>query len=160
MQKICSQEAAVTRAARSGQWSDELQAHAVGCTVCKEIVQTVLAMQSLAAPAAMTSRLPDAELLWRRALLAAKQAEVRRTQRPLRIAEYASCVVIALAFGGWLAWYWPAWQPQFSGWQASVAPQVLQLSWFLLGPSQGLSATTAALVIAAALAAYPLLAED
>jgi hypothetical protein len=162
---ICSQEMAVARAARSGHWDTALKSHADDCPACKEVVQTVLAMQSLAAPAAIAP-MPDADLLWRKALLEQRQAAAQRAQRPLRIAEYASLGVIALALSGWLAWYWPALQPQLAGWPTSLLPALWQAAWFLLeaNPSSvsalAPSAWIALLAVAVTLAAYPLLAED
>ena len=176
---ICSQETMVARAARSGHWDSALKSHAAACPTCKEVVQTVLAMQSLTAPAAIDRAVPDADLyadlLWRKALLAQKQAEAQRAQRPLRIAEYVSIAVIALALSGWLAWYWPQIaampQTQLAAWKTSLWPALWQAAWFLLeaapttplsvlAPSAWPFGAVVLLAVAATLAAYPLLAED
>lgn len=166
---ICSQDAMVARAARSGHWDTALKSHADACPTCKEVVQTVLAMQSLAAPAAINSPLPDVDLLWRKALLAQKQAEADRALWPLRLAEFGSAAVIAMAFAAFLVWYWPQvlqqTQAQFTAWQTGLWPQLWQAGWWLAGMTLELFSAAAPfslvlMALVAALVVHPLLAEE
>jgi len=70
---MCSQEMAVAKAARTGEWNDSLESHVTGCVNCKEVMQTVRAMRSLAAAPDGESSMPEATRLWCLALLEQRQ---------------------------------------------------------------------------------------
>src|SRR5712691_4643113 len=104
-EKICSQENAVARAARTGLWDKALRDHAAACTACQELVVAVTAMESLVSRSENNSERPDAGWLWRKALLEQKQAEADVAQRPLRVAQFASVPALILAVASLIGSY-------------------------------------------------------
>ena len=158
---ICPEEFAVSRAARTGQWSDLLREHAAVCAICREVLLTTRWMGSLAEARDERSALPDAERAWCAALLAQKQTEVERAQRPLLVAE-AFIVLLGLGALGWFSWHAPETGYWLTEWLARVLlpPWVGVASAATVRPA--LSATLAALilVIVSWLIAHPLLGED
>ncbi|OFV95328.1 MAG: hypothetical protein A3H94_02370 [Acidobacteria bacterium RIFCSPLOWO2_02_FULL_60_20] len=162
---MCSQEMAVAKAARTGEWNDSLESHVTGCVNCKEVMQTVRAMRSLAAAPDGESSMPEATRLWCLALLEQRQLEVARARRALVSMELATSALMALGCVGWLAWYWPLLTAQLTAWQTNLWPQLWQAAWFLAGEAPALASRPAlwlALLLAAGaiLLAQPLLAED
>jgi len=162
---MCSQEMAVAKAARTGEWNDSLESHVTGCVNCKEVMQTVRAMRSLAAAPDGESSMPEATRLWCLALLEQRQLEVARARRALVSMELATSALMALGCVGWLAWYWPLLTAQLTAWQTNLWPQLWQAAWFLAGEAPTLASRPALLlalllVAGAILLAQPLLAED
>ena len=171
---LCSQEAAVAKAVRTGRWNPEMEAHAAVCSVCKEVAQAARWMQALAQPAAVPAvsptagdaPMPDASWLWCRALLDQKQAEARGARRRLAAAEMGCAALMALLLAGWLRWNWPAVEASLSGLETSLRPQLWRaVAWFLMPSAGDLFSLTATLLlalagVAALLASYPLLSEE
>jgi hypothetical protein len=168
---LCEHESAVAKAARTGHWSAELEAHATRCAACRETVATVQAMQSLAAPAAQAApetAAQDATRLWCLALIERKRTEAARARTMMTVVEAAVFAVVALGVGSWLAWNWPQvsaeMTAQLSVWQASLAPALWQALWFVAGETPEASSIPSAVLLAllavAILVAQPLLAED
>ena len=159
---VCPQEGAVWRAARASRWDESLTAHVRECSVCGEIVQTTLWMQTLAQPAENTLALPDGNLLWRQSRLALKQAEMERALRPLRLAEVLPKAVFALAFVGWLAWAWSSAGGLLPWIFSRMLPQVWGFTWTMgtFFSSGTFLLVTAAFSVGAILAASPLLAKE
>ena len=103
---MCPQEAAVLRAARTGEWPEALAAHAAQCRHCREIADTARWMQALAQSSEKNPALPDAKLVWWRAQLAEQRAKAERTRNALGWLEIASGTVVPLGLAGWVAWHW------------------------------------------------------
>lgn len=163
-QAICPEEAAVLRAIRAGQWPEALQAHGAVCTACQETAQLSHWMRGLALGPQENLALPEAGLLWCKALLAQKQAEVERAQKPLEVIEAVSASVIALTSAGWLAWNWPGIQGWWNGLLAGLAPQYWKAGWWAASSAMTLSTSAVlpivVLCLAVILVAHPLLAGE
>lgn len=158
----CPHEEAVTRAARRDHWEDFLRSHALKCVICREAVEVVQSLRSLAEGAETDCTLPEAELLWSNALLAEKQVALERARKWLALTQAAPLLLVVLAFAGWFAWNWSEIQPLPAGFLGVLPPQVwravesvpylgLALFWLI-------GAVILALVVI--LFAHPLLAED
>ena len=91
----CSYEAAVTDAARSGQWTASLRAHVAGCTECSDLVRVAEWMGNVAARVARTHSLPDPTYLWLRAQLEKRADEARAVPRSRVVA----LALLSLAIG-------------------------------------------------------------
>jgi hypothetical protein len=98
----CPHEEAVTAAARSGEWSDELRDHRDGCLICAEMTLVVAALTGDAEHLEMVApELPDPSLIWLRARLSARRREVHRATRWILLVQRATlavAVAIGLAF--------------------------------------------------------------
>ena len=111
--KGCSQESAVARAVRTGEWNEGLRAHLRQCASCRGVQEAVRWMQALAAAPqeAMESRdlpdaLPDARILWLRAHLRERQAAAERAHSISRWVETGCIAAVCAILGIWLAWSW------------------------------------------------------
>lgn len=115
---LCKYEKEVTTALRFGQLSDELQAHVAGCAACSEVMLVGGWLQHDADSIGEIS-IPDAALVWRRALSRSRAANIARAIRPIQWVIHASiAVMIAVTF--WLIPGLPAW----FGWLAQVTASV------------------------------------
>ena len=160
--RMCPEELAVARAARTGQWNDLLRDHAARCATCREVLQATRWMGSLAQASDERSTLPAAERVWCAALLAQKQADVERAQRPLLLAEMF-IAMLGLAAVSWLAWHGLEIGFWLTDWFArGLLPQPWTGLATVSPVRPALSAALAALVltIVALLVAQPLLGED
>jgi hypothetical protein len=102
----CSQEDAVVRAARSGQWEDSLKTHVDECRVCREVAQATQWMQRLAGRFEEGRPLPDPGLMWLRAQIMEDHAIKERGLRTLRLAGTVAQGGLALAAAVWATWNW------------------------------------------------------
>ena len=97
--KPCPFEEAVAAAARSGQWSPELQTHRDGCLTCAELTLVVAALATDAEElAAINAPLPDPAPIWLRARLASRERQYQRATRAIVWVQRAA-MAIALAIG-------------------------------------------------------------
>ena len=105
----CTHEDAVTAAARSGEWTPELQAHRDGCMTCAELTLVVAAMAADAEELLnLAEPLPDPGVIWFRAQLAEREKNFRRATRAIVWVQRATIAVVAavgLAFAPGL-WTW------------------------------------------------------
>ena len=97
--KPCPFEEAVAAAARSGQWSPELQTHRDGCLTCAELTLVVAALATDAEElAAIDAPLPDPTPIWLRAQLASREQQFQRATRAIVWVQRAA-VAVTLAVG-------------------------------------------------------------
>ena len=97
--KPCPFEEAVAAAARSGQWSLELQTHRDGCLTCAELTLVVAALATDAEElAAIDAPLPDPTPIWLRAQLASREQQFQRATRAIVWVQRAA-VAVTLAVG-------------------------------------------------------------
>jgi len=97
--KPCPFEEAVAAAARSGQWSPELQTHRDGCLTCAELTLVVAALATDAEGlAAIDAPLPDPTPIWLRAQLASREQQFQRATRAIVWVQRAA-VAVTLAVG-------------------------------------------------------------
>jgi hypothetical protein len=91
----CVHEDAVAVAAKSGEWTPELQAHRDGCMICAELTLVVAAMTADAEDLLNLSKpLPDPGVIWLRARLAEREDNFRRATRPIVWAQRATIAVV------------------------------------------------------------------
>jgi hypothetical protein len=159
--QVCPEEFAVSRAGRTGQWNDLLRDHAAHCATCREVLLATRWMGSLAQVSDASDRLPDAERTWCAALLAQKQAEVERAQRPLLVAE-ALIVLLGLGALGWLSWHALETGLWLTEWLARglLPPWAASVGAAPVRPALSGALAALILVIASWLVAHPLLGED
>jgi hypothetical protein len=104
----CEHELAAARAARTGFASEQTRRHAASCAACEEAAMVASFMnQSVRAMAAAAVPPPPAAAIYWKARLAARQAALRRAERPIQLAErvgYASAALVGL---GAAVWAWP-----------------------------------------------------
>jgi hypothetical protein len=91
----CSYEAAVTEAARSGQWTKSLRAHVAGCAECGDLARVAEWMGNVATRVVRTQSLPDPTYLWLRAQLEKRVDEARAVPRSRVVA----LALLSLAVG-------------------------------------------------------------
>jgi hypothetical protein len=166
----CSEESAVARAIRSGEWDEGLEAHVRRCGTCRSVRQAAQWMQALA-PASQLgtgeqANLPDPQVLWLRAQLSERQAAAERAHQILQWVEVVCAMVICAGMGIWLAWNWS----EVGGAIGDEMNWVLFESWpalwnsvYAYGPMNApilFSSALAAIALVAVAIAYPLLARE
>ena len=92
----CSYEAAVSDAARSGQWTKSLRAHVAGCTGCSDLARVAEWMANVATRVVRTQSLPDPTYLWLRAQLEKRADRARAVPRSRVVALALSSLVVGL----------------------------------------------------------------
>jgi hypothetical protein len=102
----CPQEAALTKAIRTGRLDESLTSHADGCATCREIIQTASWMQALAHSSESSPNLPHASLVWWKAQLSEEQVKTEQAQDFYELVEMGSAAVISVGLLGWLTWNW------------------------------------------------------
>jgi hypothetical protein len=104
----CPFEAAVSQAARSGDWNEELRAHRVECRTCAEQTLVVAALAADAEDLTnLESPLPDPGVIWFRAQLADREIRFERATRAIVWVQRAT-IAAAAAVGLFFAHgYWP-----------------------------------------------------
>ena len=166
----CSEESAVARAVRSGEWNESLEVHVRSCGTCHSVRQAAQWMQALAPESQLGAReqtnLPDPQVLWLRAQISARQAAAERAHQSLQWVEVVSAMVICAGMGIWLAWNWS----EVGGVIGDGMNWVLFESWPALwnsldayGPVNApilFSSALAAIALVAVAIAYPLLARE
>jgi len=95
----CIHENEIVRAARTGQWPDDLRSHWAGCAACAE---AALVAESLSA--APETEAPAAGLVWFKAELRRRQEAMDQALKPIRWAERAVAATGVLGVVGVLAW--------------------------------------------------------
>ncbi|MEJ2581375.1 MAG: hypothetical protein P8127_07035 [Acidobacteriota bacterium] len=99
----CLYENAVAAAARSGEWSPEIEAHRDGCLTCAELTLVVSALAADAEELAeMDTPLPDPGQIWLRARLATRERDCQRATRAIGLIQGAT-VATAIAIGVFFA---------------------------------------------------------
>lgn len=95
----CPYEEAVAEAARSGEWSPELESHRNGCLGCAELTLVVAALATDSEMVeAFDAPLPDPSPIWMRARLATRERDFQRATRAIVWVQRAA-VALALAVG-------------------------------------------------------------
>ena len=172
----CSEESAVARAIRSGEWNDGLEAHVRGCGTCRSVRQAAQWMQGLAPASQLEAgqaNLPDPQVLWLRAQLSERHAAAERAHRSLQWVEVICAMVICAGLSVWLVWDWS----EVGGAIGDGVNWVLFESWpavwnslytytygfYAYGPVNApilFSSSLGAIALVAVAIAYPLLARE
>jgi hypothetical protein len=154
-QMNCAQEAAVTKAVRTGNWEESLTAHAATCAVCRDIIEAASWMQALARSPEAISTLPEASLLWWKARLSEKQEKAERVQDVSEWVEIASVTAISIGLAAWVAWNWLAVQTSMTKLMVTMQLWVTASSTSLL-----FLPVSVVLCLAFAVLTYPILVDD
>jgi len=161
MKHECSQEEAVAKAIRAGEWPAELAGHAAECAVCRGIAQASHWMRSLASSLDARSvisqpvrALPEPELAWQRARLAEERDKAEKVFTVLEWVQTGSAAAAPIGLAGWVAWNWYAIEGVAGQFLLDAWPQLSSATYALA------SLVPAALTLAALALGYPLLAGD
>lgn len=95
----CDQEQPVIRAAASGEWTPQLQAHAESCVSCQDAVRVSQLLQSLV-PTPKPD-LPPASYVWWKSRMRQRRAAQRRVTRLIAVMQTAT---VAAAITGLAIW--------------------------------------------------------
>lgn len=92
----CERELAILRAVQEGPWTDELRAHAAVCSSCAQLMLVAATfveddLVTIARP------LPNATIIWWRAMAHRKQWLAQRVARPIQVLDAASGIVAIAA---------------------------------------------------------------
>jgi hypothetical protein len=164
----CGQESDVARAARSGEWSETLEAHLRDCAICRGVRETARWMQTLAQGAAREAQegLTDPRILWLRAQLSERQAAAERTHKVLQWVEIACVAAACAGLGIWLAWSWNEIGGEIAdglSWALFEAWPALWGNVYAYGPVNApilFTSVVAAISLVALGVAYPLLVRE
>lgn len=102
----CPQEEKVIKAARTGGWENSVRTHILQCAYCREVAEISEWMNLTAAADTRESLLPDPELLFMNAQVAAIQEAQEKALRPLAIAELIVRISIILILAGATLYIW------------------------------------------------------
>jgi len=92
----CEQENAVVEAARTAEWTPELQAHRASCAVCAD---AALVAEFLCQEHEQDVKVPDAGLIWWKAEIRRKLELQDQALKPVRWAERAAAVALVAVAG-------------------------------------------------------------
>jgi len=102
----CSREKEVAELLRKGQWLQacpaELEAHVAACRACSDLVLVTGSLQQARAHAASVAPLPPPGILWWRAQLRRRNANLERISRPVLGAQIFALAVTLLAAAGFV----------------------------------------------------------
>ena len=124
MSDPCFHGESAARAARTGEWSDELAAHAAECVSCRESDRLVRWLTELAERVdAECTPLPDPHLIWLKAGIPGQSRSLARALLPIRIASPVAAAGLGAIVGhlGTRGWNVK------SEWLASAGPLVPEL---------------------------------
>ena len=108
----------MSRAARTGQWDDALEAHAAACPACAEAVLISNSLRAIARESEDHKPLPDPYLVWLKAKLTERQVASQRAAKPWDLAEVLGQCVVGAVLAGWLLAEWPSIQQRPDGMDA------------------------------------------
>ncbi len=169
-QTSCSQEGAIARAVRAGEWNETLEAHLRECAICRGVQEAARWMQALAPAARLSAQsqddLPDPRILWLRAQLSERQAAAERAQKVLQWVEVACVMAACAGLSIWLAWNWNGIGGEIAdrlGWALFDAWPALWANLYAYGPVSSPILFSSALAVVSFVAigvAYPLLVRE
>ncbi len=164
--KGCPQEASVSRAARTGEWDDALEAHAAACPVCGEVALVSNSLRTIALETDNYKPLPDPYLVWLKAKLTERQVSSQRASKPWDLAEALGQCVVGVVLVGWLLAEWPSIQQRLTEWMPSHRLEDWSPGWSLMSsavsfpPSLAFWTIIGLICFATLMAAEPLFGED
>jgi hypothetical protein len=162
----CSEETAVARAVRTGEWNGSLEAHLRRCATCRGVQEAARRMQTLSPAPQPQGGVPDPRILWLRAQLSERQAAAERAQKVLQWVELVCITAACAGLGIWLTWSWNEIGGEIAdrfGWALFDAWPALWSNLYTYGPVNSpilFSSALAAISLLALGIAYPLLARE
>jgi len=156
----CVHEDDIARAARTGEWTKALRAHAAQCAVCSEVALLAGWFAAETQAASREAVLPGSSHIWWKAELRARQEMAERALRPIAVLEKVAYVFGGAILIGALLWSWPL---------LSACLRQIIGAWTHAAPVQPappanvmlLACTTAVtVVLLVALGAYSMWSED
>jgi hypothetical protein len=115
----CSREKELSELLKQGHWpqacAEELRAHVASCRACREMVLVTTTFQAARTEAASAAQLQSPGLLWWRAQLRRRNADLERIAKPLLGAQIFALAVALLGGAGFVAFQaqrgfsWIAW---------------------------------------------------
>jgi hypothetical protein len=102
-QNDCQFESRILEAVRSNVWTDELRAHAAGCSACSELARVSDALLVMAHSTPIPTSLPNFRLIWLKAQVLQSQQRAARLELLGRLGIVAA-VFVSLAVTA--VWYW------------------------------------------------------
>ena len=108
MSEACRRERDVRRAAASGEWTDELRAHAASCADCDAAASVAPWMARFAAVPDREHILPDPSVVWLKAQLMRNIVVAERATRPMTSLQMAAYLIVAACWAGLMTWKWTA----------------------------------------------------
>ena len=100
----CDQEVKVVKAAASGEWTPELQAHVEGCVSCHDVVVISRALRGLAS--VPRPALPPAAYAWWTSHIRERRDAQRRVTRVISITQIATLAAAVIGLAFWSVWHW------------------------------------------------------
>ena len=120
----CPRGDSTVRAARTGEWSDDLAAHVGECAACRESADLVRWLTELAEKVdAECSPLPDPHLVWIKAGITGRSRRFERALLPIRIASALTAAGLGAVVGYLGTRDWNS----IDGWLASTSTLVPEL---------------------------------
>jgi hypothetical protein len=132
---LCKYEQEVMTALRFGPLSHELHAHVTGCTECSEVMFVAHFLQGDADSMSGIS-IPNADLVWRRALRRSRAEAAAHAIRPIQWAARASIAVIISA-ALWLSLGSPAWLGSLPALLSISSLQAVRGMWVVVSLASG-----------------------
>jgi hypothetical protein len=103
----CRFEEKIVQASRTGNWTDELLAHAAECRACEEVALVASYLCESSNVARLGAELPDAGRIWWKAQAARKAEAMERALRPIVWARRFAFGVFAAALVAAIVMWWP-----------------------------------------------------
>lgn len=100
----CDQDLMVVKAAASGEWTPQLQAHVEGCVSCRQVVALSRALQQFAG--APKPALPPAAYVWWTSHIRERRDAQRRVTRVISITQIATLAAAVIGLAVWSVWHW------------------------------------------------------
>jgi hypothetical protein len=120
MKYFCSQQQKVAAAIQAGQWPEgcdpALCAHVESCLICSDEAMLAQAFRQSHSAALQQPQLPSAGILWWRAQLRRKNADLERMIHPVAVAEKIAVVFVALIVVALVGWQ----HEQMAVWASSI----------------------------------------
>ena len=109
--RTCERESSVAAAARTGQWSADLEDHLAACTVCRETKRVAELFLEHAAVISTQIQPSAASVVWQRMQARRRQLALKRATQCVTLMSVLAGIYAAVLAG----WYLPRlWHPQLS----------------------------------------------
>ena len=120
---FCSYQERISAAIQAGEWPEaaapELRAHVAACNRCNDLALVAQTIGQSRTADMQAPQLPAPGILWWRAQIRRRNADIERMTRPIAIADKAALLIVvvaAVALVGWqnqqlTGWFSRVWEP-------------------------------------------------